>query len=103
MKKPLAVQLLLGHTKQESTVRYLEIEVDDALEMAEQAEIRLCIATVGVRPSLTGYQPPSARDGFRPKAAVRDRQLTAKSGHTIVSKTSILFLRLCPTNGKVRE
>src|SRR5882762_4517958 len=30
-----AVQLLLGHTKLESTVRYLGIEVDDALEMAE--------------------------------------------------------------------
>ena len=33
-----AVQLLLGHTKLESTVRYLGIEVDDALEMAEQIE-----------------------------------------------------------------
>jgi integrase len=34
-----AVQLLLGHTKLESTVRYLGIEVDDALEVAEQTEI----------------------------------------------------------------
>jgi integrase len=33
-----AVQLLLGHTKLESTVRYLGIEVDDALEIAEQTE-----------------------------------------------------------------
>jgi len=33
-----AVQLLLGHTKLESTVRYLGIEVDDALEMSEQTE-----------------------------------------------------------------
>jgi integrase len=33
-----AVQLLLGHTKIESTVRYLGIEVDDALEMAECVE-----------------------------------------------------------------
>ena len=33
-----AVQLLLGHNKIESTVRYLGIEVDDALEMAEQTE-----------------------------------------------------------------
>ncbi|MZH97336.1 integrase [Dickeya dianthicola] len=33
-----AVQLILGHTKLESTVRYLGIEVDDALEMAEQTE-----------------------------------------------------------------
>ena len=30
-----AVQLLLGHRKLESTVRYLGIEVDDALEIAE--------------------------------------------------------------------
>ena len=34
-----AVQLLLGHTKLESTVRYLGIEVDDVLEMAEQTEV----------------------------------------------------------------
>lgn len=34
-----AVQLLLGHTKLESTVRYLGIEVDDALELSEQTEI----------------------------------------------------------------
>jgi integrase len=34
-----AVQLLLGHSKIESTVRYLGIEVDDALEMAEQTEV----------------------------------------------------------------
>jgi integrase len=33
------VQLLLGHTKLESTVRYLGIEVHDALEMAEQTEV----------------------------------------------------------------
>jgi site-specific recombinase XerD len=30
-----AVQVLLGHSKLESTVRYLGIEVDDALEMAD--------------------------------------------------------------------
>jgi integrase len=34
-----AVQLLLGHTKIESTVRYLGIDVDDALAIAEQVEI----------------------------------------------------------------
>lgn len=34
-----AVQLLLGHTKLESTVRYLGIEVDDALAISEQVEI----------------------------------------------------------------
>ena len=34
-----AVQLLLGHTRIESTVHYLGIELDDALEMAEQTEV----------------------------------------------------------------
>jgi integrase len=34
-----AVQLLLGHSKIESTVRYLGIEVDDALAIAEQVEV----------------------------------------------------------------
>jgi site-specific recombinase XerD len=33
------VQLLLGHTKIESTVRYLAIEVDDALTLSEQVEL----------------------------------------------------------------
>lgn len=34
-----AVQLLLGHTKIESTVRYLGVEIDDALEIAEKIEV----------------------------------------------------------------
>jgi len=34
-----AVQLLLGHTKIESTVRYLGIEVDDALTIAEEVDV----------------------------------------------------------------
>ena len=38
-----AVQLLLGHTRLESTVRYLGVEVDDALEIAEQTEVRLAL------------------------------------------------------------
>ena len=38
-KNLLAIQLLLGHTKLDSTVRYLGIEVDDALELAEQTEV----------------------------------------------------------------
>ena len=33
------VQLLLGHKKLESTVRYLGIEVDDALEISESIEV----------------------------------------------------------------
>ena len=38
-KNRRAVQLLLGHSKLESTVRYPGIEVDDALEISEQTEI----------------------------------------------------------------
>ena len=34
-----AVQLLLGHSKIESTVRYLGVEADDAIELAEKIEI----------------------------------------------------------------
>jgi len=37
------VQLLLGHSKIESTVRYLGIEVDDAIEIAEKIDI--CVST----------------------------------------------------------
>ena len=38
-KKLRAVQLLLGHSKLDSTVRYLGIEIDDALAMSEQIDI----------------------------------------------------------------
>lgn len=34
-----AVQLLLGHAKIETTVRYVGVEVDDALRLAEQIEL----------------------------------------------------------------
>lgn len=34
-----AVQLLLGHAKIETTVRYLGVEVDDAFRLAEQIEL----------------------------------------------------------------
>jgi integrase len=34
-----AVQILLGHSKLDSTVRYLGIEVDDALDLAEQLDV----------------------------------------------------------------
>ena len=34
-----AAQLLLGHQKIDSTVRYLGVEIDDALEIAEKIEI----------------------------------------------------------------
>ncbi len=34
-----AVQLLLGHTKIENTVRYLGVDVEDALTLAENTKI----------------------------------------------------------------
>lgn len=34
-----AVQLLLGHSNIEGTVRYLGVELDDALEVAEQTDV----------------------------------------------------------------
>jgi hypothetical protein len=34
-----AVQLLLGHTKMDSTVRYLGVELEDALTISEAIEI----------------------------------------------------------------
>jgi len=37
-KNPRALQLFLGHRKIESTVRYLGVDVNDALEMAEHIE-----------------------------------------------------------------
>jgi hypothetical protein len=37
-----ALQLLLGHSKMESTVRYLGIEVDDTLEIAEYRRLEVC-------------------------------------------------------------
>jgi hypothetical protein len=54
-----AVQLLLRHRKLESTVRYLGIEVDDALEMAERTECR----ANGTAPALNGRLP--AKSGHR--------------------------------------
>jgi hypothetical protein len=46
-----AVQLMLGHTKLESTVRYLGIEVDDALAISEQVELRTEIKHRGPAPA----------------------------------------------------
>jgi integrase len=56
-----AVQLLLGHTKLESTVRYLGIEVDDALEMAVQTEA----GWRGGRLMLAALRPATERDAHR--------------------------------------
>ena len=56
-----AVQLLLGHSKLESTVRYLGIEVDDALEMA--------IVTF-----TSGCLPPACADGVAGGGGGRHRR-----------------------------
>jgi integrase len=34
-----AVQILLGHSKIENTIRYLGVDIDDALTLAERTEI----------------------------------------------------------------
>lgn len=34
-----AVQLLLGHTKMDSTVRYLGVDLDDALTLSEGIDL----------------------------------------------------------------
>ncbi|MCW6510926.1 tyrosine-type recombinase/integrase [Lichenifustis flavocetrariae] len=39
-QNPRACQLLLGHSKLESTVRYLGVEVDDALVLSEQTDLQ---------------------------------------------------------------
>ena len=47
-----AVQLLLGHTKMDSTVRYLGAELEDALAIAEAVEIYRACAVVAGGPKL---------------------------------------------------
>ena len=34
-----AIQILLGHSKIDSTIRYLGVEVDDALDLAERIQV----------------------------------------------------------------
>jgi hypothetical protein len=55
---------LLGNTKIESTVRYLGVEVDDALEIAEKIEVRKTRAEL----------PRSARTTFPSLRLTRDRR-----------------------------
>ncbi len=42
---PRAVQLLLGHTKVDSTVWYLGVELEDALSIAERIDIQCSLAS----------------------------------------------------------
>jgi integrase len=61
-----AVQLLLGHTKMDSTVRYLGVELDDALTISEAIDLRS-----GFRPALRAGRPDE------PFASYRMRRVTA--------------------------
>jgi integrase len=60
-----AVQLLLGHTKIESTVRYLGIEVDDALAIAEQSTSEISGRADMLCPTHIGRFGPGRDIGFR--------------------------------------
>jgi hypothetical protein len=62
-----AVQLFLGHTKLESTVRYLGIEVEDALELAEQTEAQQRARQVGLiaNRGTSGSPDPAALRKYR--------------------------------------
>jgi hypothetical protein len=70
-----AVQLLLGHTKLESTVRYLGIEVEDALEMAEQTED--CQPSA---PVAAGADRPEADGRAAGSASYRQNVVNCRSG-----------------------
>lgn len=66
-------QFLLCHTKLESAVRYLRIEVDDALNIAEQGELQP--STTGIRWSLTRHMQSRFRN--------RERQLSSGHGSSL--------------------
>ena len=83
-----AVQLLLGHTKIESTVRYLGIEVDDALAIAEQVDVRnnagradmLCpTSTAGLRQQRTHVPQQTTSDTASARARSLDRRSDASA------------------------
>jgi integrase len=74
-----AVQLLLGHTKIESTVRYLGIDVDDALLIAEQVEIQTQRRLVNEPPQNSPSISQQCLD-LRPRRSRDKRLRCAKSG-----------------------
>src|ERR1700676_1223053 len=67
------VQLLLGHIKLESTVRYLGIEVNEVLEMAEQTEAK---------------PDPELASG-----PVSERECPPKSGRSPAARASAIAIR----------
>ncbi|EBA18289.1 possible phage integrase/recombinase [Roseobacter sp. SK209-2-6] len=68
-----AVQLLLGHTKIDSTVRYLDVELEDALAIAEAIEI-------------LGYGPSSrtAQSRHKRSRSVLQRSFLKAAAHTLL-------------------
>lgn len=54
-----AIQILLGHTKIENTVKYLGVDIEDALELAEHTEICTLLTKLSQFQTLrsSGYAP----------------------------------------------
>jgi hypothetical protein len=79
-----AVQLLLGHSRIESTVRYLGIEVDDALSTAEQVDV--CEVPGQSGPAL----PPRAQQSraFAQAALLIGQQIVCCSYNRTICRTT---------------
>ena len=68
-----AVQILLGRTKIESTVRYLGVDVEDALTLSKRTEIR---GGAQPRPRVPAAAPS------RPSRSLYDQSQLLKTGHS---------------------
>src|SRR5690242_16648739 len=75
-----AVQLLLGHRKIESTVRYLGIEVDDALAIAEQVDVRHSGQSGNALPAFRGQLLTRRRHQMLGIAALQRHRSTHSNG-----------------------
>jgi hypothetical protein len=79
------VQILLGHTKIENTVRYLGVDIEDALALAEGTEIRLPMAAWP--PSLCARCKTVGPNSQRIRRMLRS-PIAAASGHFMTMRTS---------------
>jgi hypothetical protein len=86
-----AVQLFLGHTKLESTVRYLGIEVDDALSTSR--------SRLSSEPSARPFPPVGPRLG--PTVAGGAPKATSRTGTPTRSIGRSAAMRAVPANGEV--
>ena len=118
-----AVQLLLGHTKLESTVRYLGVEVDDALTISEQVDLRCSLGMTGtLRPGHSITRLDMARFGeahrflsswrtaglekaghSRPPGRSRDRGKLTQGGHLAVSLVALLDMSRALREGDIGD